>query len=347
MQNRTFVVAIDPGMDNFSVLGLRHTLRNGNSIVVHNHPAMNVQGAETVFNFDILISGKKEFDPILVSAPKHRLSVVPRHTKSTQAVLLQKTVAEYDGNQQHSFLHVPTWINGWGGRNYPCSTERMVVKPGDGARGIGQFTVRTKNVNMDYFLRALNKLVEGEHSQEKLDEFIASFKGHVEYHAGAENFPLEGLGALKEDERVVQAVIENVVKEYRVITDKHSKPAYFQQRRLRDKESNFPQATGGGATIDLEMVVDVDSIPSCINLPLLNHICRDLIGPLSSIDLFVTGDGFWGIFEYCNQFGISGIPQDVVFNLHADFMQDIVDRYIEAEERKKFLSDNVGVSADA
>lgn len=96
MQNRTFVVAIDPNMDNFSVLGLRHSLRNGNEVVVHNAPAMNVQGAETVFNFDILISGKKDFDPILVATPHHRLAVVPRHTKSTQAVLIQKVVGEYE-----------------------------------------------------------------------------------------------------------------------------------------------------------------------------------------------------------------------------------------------------------
>lgn len=347
MKNHTFVVAIDPNMDNFSVLGLRHSLRNGNDIVVHNHPAMNVQGAETVFNFDILISGKKDFDPILVAAPRHRLAVVPRHTKSTQAVLLQKTVNGYLGHPEHGFLHVPTWINGWGGRNYPCSTDRMVVKPGDGARGIGQFTVNTKNVNMDYFLKDLGKLVEGEHTQEKLDAFLANFNGSVEYHPGAEHFPLEGLGALKEDELVVQEVIENVKYEYRVITDKHSKPAYFQQRRIRDDESSFPQATGGGGTINRSLVVDAHEIPSCVNMQLLEHICQELIGPLSSIDLFVTGEGMWGIFEYCNQFGISGIPQDIVFNLHAEFVQDLVDRYIEAEQRIGFMADSTGIGSDA
>jgi len=346
MKNRTFVVAIDPNMDNFSVLGLRHTLKNGNDVVVHNDPAMNMQGAETVFNFDVYISGKRGFDPILVSAPRHRLIVVPRHTKSVQAALLQKAVADFDGTPQHGFRHVPTWINGWGGRNYPCSTDRMVVKPGDGARGIGQFTVSTQNVNMDYFLKQLNKLVEGEHTQEKLDEFLSQFNGNVKYHTGSENFPLEGLGALKEDEIVVQEVIENIVKEYRVITDKNSRPAYWQERR-RPVGQNFPQATGGGAIIDHNALIMLVDIPSCINVALLEHLCRNVIGPLSSIDLFVTGDGSWGIFEYCNQFGISGVPQDVAFNLHAEFMQDIVDIYIEGEERRKLVADEAGMSSDA
>jgi len=331
MTSRTIVLAIDPNMDNFSVLGLRHRTAKGHQVVIHNTPAINVQGTETVFNFDILITGQANGDGVNEHVPEHRICRIPRHKKFTQAVKLQQAVAAYGQQEPTCFLNIPTWFNGWGGRNYPCAIEWMVVKPNDGARGIGHFTVATAYVNMDYFLKAMNKLLEGEHTQENFDAFIESFAGKVEYHTGGENYPFEGLESLKTDGVVVQSVIQNIGKEYRVITDKDCEPSYFQERRSRDPESKYPQATGGGAVIDIGMIKTHDDLPSCINMDLLRHLCKKVIGPMSSIDIFVTNDGYWGIFEYCNQFGISGVPQDYIFNLHATFVESLVANYIDYE----------------
>lgn len=339
MAKRTFVVAVDPYMDNFSVLGLRHMLANGDEVVIHNTPDFNMVGDKTIFNFDIFISGKLKQETFSTIVPSWRLVEIPRHGKVVQHCLLQQAAAAYsvDHTRRDFFINVPTWKQGWGGRNYPVRPGRMVVKPNDGARGIGQFVVDTHLVNIDAFLKSLNALLATEYTAESLAEFLAKYENAVTYHTGSENKPLEGLATLKEQGVIVQSVVEDISSEYRIITNKDCEPTYVQKRRIRDPESVFPQATGGGSLIDKDSIVDIDEMPGCVNRDMLNYLCRHAIGPMSSIDLFVTNDGHWGIFEFCNQFGISGIPQMIIHSMHVQFMEMIIDRYLTGEANSVYV----------
>lgn len=45
---------------------------------------------------------------------------------------------------------------------------------------------------------------------------------------------------------------------------------------------------------------------------------------ISSIDLFFYEDGCFGIFEYCNQSGVCGVPSKVVYSLHLYYVKNTI-----------------------
>lgn len=337
---RIITVITDHFINNLDVLGINYKLSDEIELRIHRHPQVNIRGTDVSYNFDIMISngGPNEgfnFGNVL---PAHRYVKLPRYDKFTQAIQLLNALEEYRATHEalavlHAkFLPVPTWFVGVNGsRSFPNVTGKVVIKPQDGARGIGQFVVDTLYINLHQFNKSLDKYLAGEHTPEAFQVFLDGFKGHVSYYSRDEDKPGEGLECLKEQGAIVQSFIPDVSAEYRVITGAAGEPVYFQKRRFRDENSAYPQATGGGDTIDLDarclnpLAKDVHSNALFLNL------CQNVIGPLNSIDLFITSDGHWGIFEFCNQFGVTGIPAGIAEDIHAKFMENIVASFIYGE----------------
>lgn len=337
---RVITVVTDPLINNLDVLGASYNLSETVEVRIHRHPQVNIRGTDVSYNFDIMISngGNCEgfnFGNVL---PDHRYVKLARYDKFSQAIRLLNACEEYRQQNDTSdslfckFIPVPTWFVGINGsRSFPNVTGKVVIKPQDGARGIGQFVVDTSHVNLHQFNKKLDKYLTTDHSDEAFKKFLDGFNDHVTYYSRDEDTPGEGLQCLKTQGGIVQSFIPNVSAEYRVITGADSRPVYFQRRQMRDVESAYPQATGGGDVIDVSANRDNPFDTDMQAKKLFDYLCQTVIGPLNSIDLFITNDGHWGIFEYCNQFGVSGIPAAVAEKIHADFMLNIVTTFVMTE----------------
>lgn len=333
---RVLTIITDAMINNLDVLGAVHHLDDHHEIRFHRQPQVNIRGTKVDYNFDILISSGASFPGFNYEdvLPPHRYVKLRRYDKFTQAIRLRNAVLAYEAlhhltQETHGHISVPTWFVGLSAnRSFPVANGQVVVKPMDGARGVGQFLVDLNFTTLFQFQAQLSKYVGTEHTEERFKAFLDSFEGAVTYHSIDENFPGEGLQGLKEQGAIIQSYIPNVISEYRVITDHSGDPCYYQRRNIRDKESVYPQATGGGNLIYRGDSV-TSPLPPAADL-LFKTLCRTAIGPMNSIDLFLTETG-WGIFEHCNQFGVTGIPAEISEKIHADFLADIVRNFYSIE----------------
>lgn len=330
---KTVVVAIDPQLSNFAVLGTGGLMLTHKDetyrVVVHNDPRVSIQGSESIFNFDIVINGdmKAKWVDML---PSHRIGELKRYSKLVQAVQLNQ-FAKYRIPPE-SFALVPTHRVGWGTKNYPAVEAAVVIKPEDGARGIGHFVVAADLVNVNYFLDRLDYYLSQDVNApywRSTDEFLAQFDGAAQYYSGGEKHDGEGLEALREQGLLVQSVMD-VAVEYRLLTDLNGKIAYCQRRRFRDYRADYRQAIGSGG-LDHRDLCTFEELPEAIDKDYLASIASALVGPMGSVDLFITKDNKWGIFEYCNQFGIDGVPMSTAHKLHTDYVAALVVEFIERE----------------
>ena len=335
MSTKTVVIAIDEKMDNFAVLGNRFDITVAGefyNVYVHNNPSVNQSFVGVTANFDILFDGgygRKDWADIL---PQHQHRLNKRFSKEIQAIKMadfHKGWMSHFGRPDPRFINIPTWSIGWNGRNYPERADAVVVKGKDGARGIGQFVINTVYVNLDYFLKRLDSLLKVPYNEGLLNDFIEQFGGHVVYGKGDENKPGEGLESLRDNGYFVQSLVSNINAEYRVLTDKDGKPAYIQRRKVRSEDTEYPQATGSGSVIDRTAIMTVDDFfeTGFVHRQFFEDLCAGVVGPVSSIDVFTTSAGGWGVFEYCNQFGVSGVPLDIVAKLHVGYVGQAIEEY--------------------
>lgn len=340
---KTIVVAVDAKMDNFATLG--NVVEVGDyRVLIHTDPRMTHNEKGSFPNFDIFIDGgygDEHWDQVLAPKSHVKLSRIP---KDIQGVCL-RNFATSRAKPDPNFLPIPTWVVGWNNRNYPNVTGKVVVKPKDGARGLGHFVVHAEHVNLDYFLKSLKTLLKS-YDDKKLaddgvDRFLEQFRGNVQYFTGDEKSKHEGLEALSNQGYFVQSVVPAVSREWRILTDCQGRPVYFQQRRNRDdveaviSDDEYQQATGGGSRVEYNSIctdpgtwfkthVDVDR-------QFFTTLCQRIVGPMGSIDLFQTADGRWGVFEYCNQYGISGVPANMAYNLHYAFLVHVIELFLDVE----------------
>lgn len=349
---KRYTLVTDRMMDNFDVLGNHVVMPNGDEVMIHRHPTVNMRGDKITTNFDLLITNGDRVSGLDMEAllPAGQIAVLKRWDKFTQMARLAmfRDRLIKDGVQLDNFLAVPTWYIGLDtARNFPTAGGYMVVKPLDGARGIGQFVVDTDKVNLNHFAAMLrNNILGNSEMYDKLDTWLLEkFDGAVSYHSVTENTKHEGLDSIQSQGVIIQSMIEDIGAEYRIITGPQGEPVYCQLRGIRDKSSKYPQACGAGDIIDTNNVVSINSIfPKEEDLNGFLELVRHAIGPMNSLDLFITKEGKWGIFEFCNQFGVSGIPHELVVKIHVDFIASMIKNY-EMEQLGTRVATRAEVSA--
>lgn len=194
----------------------------------------------------------------------------------------------------------------------PEIAGRVVVKPTDGARGIGQIVADMDKVTP----AALMILIKSADDKENFLSNIEALAPHVEYHIGHGELE-EGLTSLVEQGFFVQQQVPDVSEEFRLILDKDSTVAmsFKRKRDLKplDPERNafeYKQATG--VTYFREETKPCGEYALSIHREEIEMLLKELNIPLNSVDLFFTSSGKWGIFEYCPQFGTEGIDQQIM-----------------------------------
>lgn len=336
--NRTVIIANHPMINNFDVLGCALTLPDGTEVRFHDDPVVNIAGTKITSNFDLFISDDS------IDARLHanmldpaQVITLPRYDKMTQAIRLLRGfkawVADNKGARS-DFKPLDTWFVGpRATRNFPLCKHKVVIKPRDGARGIGQFLVDLGFINLQHFIMNLRDYITSVREKREntctFAAFMAQWQGKVSYHVGTERSQDEGLFALLDQGMVVQSLVSNVASEWRIITGHDGEPVYCQLRNIRDRDSALPQATGAGDVVDSESIRDWEKV--FINdhqRQCFLYLCKHVIGPMNSLDLFMTESAHWGIFEYCNQFGVAGIPADIAYHMHHTFIHKAVQAYL-------------------
>lgn len=321
---KTFTIVTDNLINNFDSLGPSFTLelKSGPiSIKTHNDPRYELtEDGGVVTNFDLMISSgyhnayrEIKWADIIID---NRLIVLPRKSKLKQALILNNAAKELKINNYRSIKTASNNVAGTKDINLfsfgNAFSGKVVIKPLDGARGIGHILMDTNMYQpyhvLDFILKS--KVVDVEILQE-------TFPGVV-FTTARELSQGEGVQSLRDYGVVMQEFVPNIKEEYRIIFTPDDQ-CYAIPRPISDSSYPQPEQPSHNPHTLQEMKQTFNELPKALILD-LKKILRKIDLEFGSLDLFITDDGQWGIFEYCNQFGINGINLQDARQLHRNVL---------------------------
>ena len=286
--------------------------------LIHTAPMVEHHNGRVVNNYDLLLDIGYETQHPKADYVSKRLS------KNEQAVELTR-ITEAVGTKHfipvpvlskkpnpgnvYDMLHIPTLV---------------LIKPTDGARGVGHIVFNTTKASMFRFLNELRN----RSPESGVQEVLNKYKDAVELHTGSSNYPSEVNDTLAGHQLYVTGLISDITNEARVVTNAHGEPALIKVRERKnnvdlgfDKQSGYEQATGANRD-DSSLYYELDSIVPDVKIR--DEIWQVLkqLPPLNSVDLFFTSKG-WGIFEYCNQFGTEAFDIESSVSLHTGLLRKL------------------------
>lgn len=318
-----------PYINNFDVLPAVMHIGDVRVIRLNHHNAMEAEVSYTDGHlqgsvFDLLITDE-------VVTPVGRTEKVPtvslpRLTKIKQARRINTAVQEMGKEKISHFTPIKSFLLS-DASALGCfeGTPRIVVKHEHGARGLGQIVVDLNLIGYDKARHLLFKLKQAADSSdgvEKVAEVIEQSKGAFLISKGHEKYDGEYLDYLK-DISVVQGLIEDVQTEYRLLTDLEGNIVWAQERDLEGDV--FKTATGSnGNTQYLHLPENTLMADNQVVFNEVQALLKYMGISLNSVDLFITKEGQWGIFEFCNQWGIQGVNAGWAKEYQTRAMTDIL-----------------------
>lgn len=319
-------VVVSRLMNNFDILH-QGIVVDDHQFFFHRDPKVSVINGVSYYNFDYMITdgtleiGGMKAEKIL---PCEMYRYHPRHTKLEQGMRMNQRMAKYPNS---GYVPVQCWMNRLTDSSDGLVNPKgkVVIKPKDGARGIGQYLVDADKVPLAQIMDALDRYVCGRIEREELLKRLEKYGDNLVYSTAGENWDGEGLSCLREQGYVIQSYVEGIEAEYRLLTGAHGEIVYCQRRTIRDTGTGYAQATGSDTdSLKGEDIVDISTVLKPAALQALQMLLMEVVGPVSSVDLFVKNPSEWGIFEYCNQFGMKGVPYDIALGIHVDYLRAIV-----------------------
>lgn len=221
-----------------------------------------------------------------------------------------------------------------------------LIKPTDGARGIGQVLVRNQGYPVEQQIdpiTVMNQILNHRNDDGVVVEYSDDdpvgdgirklqevFGDRIQYQTHGENYPGEGLGKLRSGNVYLQEYVPNIVTEYRVLTNYAGDLVYIQERVRRGK--GYQQAIGSGLSNGKEVV---------------NHNHREAIAELlaemvgwcgkrveggkcsllggMSFDFYITTEGDVGLLEMSTQYGYMGVPRGIVSEIQQQYIVALID----------------------
>lgn len=195
--------------------------------------------------------------------------------------------------------------------HYPKLSGKVIVKPENGTRGECHVVVDCDLLSPVVIGIAINAFGD----KEEMAKLMSTYGGALSFHNGHSNPE-----SRKHDVFAIQEYVPDVVNEYRIITT-HDADVGLICHRTRDRtqivdcdvKSSYMQATG--ITHDKTQMSVVDAtlpdapVPSFYDE--VRAVTKALGCRLGSLDIYITSEGKWGIFEYSNEYGTMGIPAEV------------------------------------
>lgn len=200
-------------------------------------------------------------------------------------------------------------------------SKRYLVKPERFANGEMQFLYDPQTLNPLVLERYLdNKDFKG--LQElgiKLSTGAYANTLTTEGTSGQIESMITDLGAKGSGDFMVCELVENVVAEYRVITDHIGEPIIAVKREIVSTNAGFNQATGvtGGVPVVAREEAFEKAIPHGKEI---RRLIRSMQAPLCGWDIFITADKKFGVFEFGPGWGTSNVPHDVVMQETYSFL---------------------------
>lgn len=289
-------------------------------VAVHGDPQWVLKNGIPETNFDILLTPVESWKKLL---PPHRVCVTPRLSKTDQGI----AIAQWMQPLNQEWLASPvTFGSNLPDRKHPSYygpdlKGRVVIKPEDGARGVSQILVDFDEVSVSSFLKDLY----GPCTWAELKELYIT--PAVVFSDGAFVNADENENNKKDGRFTFQAFVPNIEFEVRILTN-HNADIGFICHRTREGEE-YKQATGVArkavemwtSTKDEEWLSDRMG-PG--QLDVFKEFLKDVVGPMQSVDLFITETSKWGVLEYCNQYGIAGVPPDYYTSSVKAFAEKLV-----------------------
>jgi len=316
---KTVVVALDKDMmSNFHHARAMWT-RDGVRYVVHSDPQAAGDAIEEVANYDLYLRHIGEDSDKVKPMPN--VFDLTRYSKKSQAQLVNAAV---DSTRYPSFIKLATidFSNQHAHRPF-YRREKVVIKPMHGARSIGQFIVDgTKHCVETFCSRQRDRLVKIRQGDRKVlyDELLAELTGDgISFNRGRErDGGVEGLDCLDNQGICIQQYVPDIAAEYRLLTGYNGEIRYVYKRQRVEEVEGYAYAD---AAAEEERVELTDIKLNKRQLALLSKLAATVIGPMSSIDLFVTRNGNFGIFEFCVQFGTEYYDPIELRDYHEGFIE--------------------------
>jgi hypothetical protein len=320
MSNNHVVVCIDEphSINQFNMIPPRFQSA-WYDVSVHNDPKWVMQEGLPCFNFDVLITGDEKWKGIV---PQDRLFLTKRLSKTRQAIAINQFLREA---KTVKALIVPTYGSNFGDTYHPSYlgtelTGKIVVKPEDGARGLCHFVVDFDKVSVGPFLRDL-------YGKTSIADMAEKYAPHAHLSHGQAWDDEESQKVKEEGNFTFQRYVDNIKTEVRILTN-HVSDIGFACVRSRIGDV-YKQATSATPLLEnIEQIYKNDLLEMFGDeqeLQVFEKLLEEVIGPMQSVDLFFTEDGRWGICEYCNQYGIAGVPRDYAVSSISDYVIHCID----------------------
>jgi len=305
-------------------------------VTTHGEPRYEVAESGAITNFDVLIAN--QFFETADGIPwrellPEKVAVVPRFDKISQALRINGfKLPEDSGHRKIATFSSDSAKND---QAYSFGTKikgSVVLKPRHGARGVGHFVADTDKISIGMLIHDIRD------QNIPVADIVTKYTPHVTYHGGMENYDNEGRSQLVSQGMAVQERVSGVKDEYRVLVDGNSEVfAVLPRSRYKMVTGgegahghDYDQATGTSVFLDSAykgMSLE-EALPKPAHLKAFCKLVKAVVPPLNSVDLFVTEDGEWGIFEYCNQFGTVGVPLPVATDLHINYIGTLLDKHL-------------------
>jgi len=322
MQQETIVVYLDPAIDNFKCLGdvfnLKSTTRNVKVVFTKKLNVM-CDGNELLANADYFIYGPHDQNYRTIrNVFNNKAIFINRLDKNEQAWNLLKIMGVIPNTKA-----IPTFWIGNGGPKFCPSGCDLVIKPANGARGIGQFVLNGRDLAK--WTTAHRRYQD---NYFKVEEFLDEVKGYSTHYPGKEIYENESIETLKHDPLFIQKKLDNIKAEFRALTGHNGSLEYLQYRERTGDQ--YKQASGSSGA-DNDVVYDAMlGFSSEYSKYVTNKLFLAMskvakhIGSYQSIDFGITDDNELVVFEYCNQFGLDGVPYLVAERIHSDAIKRLI-----------------------
>lgn len=330
MTKQTVIIALlHESVNNIYQIPPRQTLVD-TDVVAHHNPSLRIVGNEFSVNADIVAHFPNSDgleDTYFKSALKDNYHVIRRYRKSEQVakIIGAKSTSTYPlikelefpdilaaSDSAHSGTYTKTHMDELGASLGPSGESqcRVVVKPENGAKGMGQAVVSVNE---------LRYLLEHLKNGASLGNLKQLFPGAI--FSETENNDLDQpLSPLKE--WTVGELIDDITAEYRIILGGNK--VYCVERTRKSK-------TYTQANLDLNTQIDTGNYVALYESDKFYRLALEIADlfdlRVGSIDLYERANGEIGFFECCPQFGLWSVPHNIAAKVHLGFVEWLLATY--------------------
>lgn len=315
--SRKIVGIVYEYLNNLSMLPPSHNFENSvGEVIFHSNPLAELRNGRIVSNVDAFLDLRFKGDPTAKQIFGDRYYRYSKPSKMTQHFKILAFNGIHNGYTLGTPRQFVSWSTGLSANAHPLSDfgildcAQVVIKPQYGARGSNHVVAPSHMVQT--LLKTITKQT-GTELQKMYPDIIVS-RGSVEDEPIFEVL----------DDMVITEKLEHVLQEWRLL---------FSAGKIycREREITPGEYSQSNLCVDI-----VRNIPEVIYTPLentefpaalqdyLNAFVQFIKLPFGSIDLYLTAEGEYGIFEYSEQFGFHGANHKFIRQLHLDGVEQIL-----------------------